>query len=84
MKLVKVTVKKDIANGGYSFLYPDDYDATTIMVEAYEHQVDTAKQGDTEFCYGRAADSFPENDEIVAISQEVYDAAVAAIKAGAA
>jgi len=81
MKTVKVTVKKDIANGGIRFIYPEGYDASKIMVEVYEHRGDPTKNSQTELCYGVASDDFPENVGIVAINQASYDAAVAAIKA---
>ncbi len=80
MKNVKVTVTKEIANGSIKFIYPEGYDAQTIMVEAYEHQGNSTKNSTTEFLYGKASDDFIENTDIVVIDQTTYDAAVAAIK----
>ena len=80
MKPVKVTITKEIVNGRYNYIYPDGYDSKKITMEGYEHQSDPAKHGQTEFCLGMAADDFPENANIVVLSQEEYDSALATIK----
>jgi len=78
MKYMKITITKEVANGGFLYIHPPEYDKNKI-VGVYEH-----KGHLTESCYGVTSDDFPETDLMVVITQEDYDAAVAAIKAAAA
>jgi len=80
MQLLQITVTKDIANGGVKFNYPSGYNAQNIVIDAYEHQADSTKNGTTELCYGRASDDFATGTGIVTMNQTDYDAAVAVIK----
>jgi len=83
MKYLKVSVTKSIAGGGIKFTYPEGYNAQEIMVEAYEHSYDDSKLEETEWVYGKANDTFPENGvSIISLAKEDYLAELTQLNGG--
>lgn len=75
MKFMKITITKEVASGGFSYIHPPEYNKDKI-VGVYEH-----KGHLDEFCYGVTSDDFPETSLMTPITQAEYDDAIAIIKA---